>query len=144
MTKKRAKNLSDGDIKKIVEILDGWSKKLTWKLYIAAIQIRMRREYTRQALYRHERIRHAFEEKQIALDIADSTDGVETLPVKKPAIERQRAMTSTIERLEKENSHLLEQFARWAYNAYSRGLTREFLDSPLPAVNRGQTHRPQK
>ena len=61
MAKKRSKNLGDAEIKQIVEILDGWTGKLTWELLIDAIELRMFNRYTRQSLFKHERIRHAFE-----------------------------------------------------------------------------------
>lgn len=62
MKKRRAKNLSCVDIKQIVEILDGWSSaKLTWNMLIDQIAVRNYCRYTRQALYKHERIRNAFD-----------------------------------------------------------------------------------
>lgn len=40
---------------------------------------------------------------------------------------------------------LLEQFHRWAYHASARGLTQEFLDQPLPPLNRrGNRASPRK
>ena len=50
MTKGRAKNLSDDAIGLIVGMLDGWSGKLTWDLFIDVIERRLRVRYTRQAL----------------------------------------------------------------------------------------------
>jgi hypothetical protein len=54
-----------------------------------------------------------------------------------------KAAMDRIYRLERENTELrkremllLEQFHRWAYHASSRGLTQEFLDQPLPPLNR--------
>ena len=43
------------------------------------------------------------------------------------------------ERMKDENNRFLAQFARWAYNAYTRGLDKDFLDQPLPSVNRDTT-----
>jgi uncharacterized protein (UPF0335 family) len=139
--KKRSKNLGDDEIKQIVEILDGWFDKLSWELLIDAIELRMFNRYTRQALYKHERIRHAFELKKNEL----SGGGTDTKRVASPqlqiALDRIARLEAENRRLESENNMLLEQYARWAYNAHTRGLDHEFLNRPLPSVNRGQTKR---
>lgn len=136
MVQKRAKNLDDLGIKQIVEILDGWSGKLTWELLIDEIELRMHNRYTRQALSKHERIRHAF-------DLIKKSDDFSVRQVSSPelqvALERIARLEAENRRLESENERLLEQFVRWAYNAHTRGLDNKFLDRPLPTVNRGQT-----
>jgi len=38
----RARNLSDLDIKEIVDILDGWEGKLSWDLLVESINKRLR------------------------------------------------------------------------------------------------------
>lgn len=40
---------------------------------------------------------------------------------------------------ENENNALLEQFARWAYNAHTRGLDEAFLNRALMPVDREKT-----
>lgn len=137
--KKRSKNLGTPEIKQIVEILDGWSGKLSWELLIDAIELRMFSRYTRQALYKHERIRNAFELKKN--EGAEGGKGVKraSSPQLQIALDRIVRLESENRRLESENNQLLEQFARWAYNAHTRGLDHEFLNRPLPSVNRGQT-----
>jgi hypothetical protein len=141
VAQKRSKNLGDAEIKQIVEILDGWSGKLSWELLIDAIELRMFNRYTRQALYKHERIRHAFDLRKKDL----SGSGGEIRKVESPqlqmALDRITKLEAENRRLESENSQLLEQFARWAYNAHTRGLDNNFLNRPLPSVNRGQTNR---
>ena len=137
--KKRSKNLGDDEIKQIVEILDGWSGKLSWELLIDAIELRMFSRYTRQGLYKHERIRNAFELKKN--EGAEGGKDVKraSSPQLQIALDRIVWLESENRRLESENNQLLEQFARWAYNAHTRGLDHEFLNRPLPSVNRGQT-----
>ncbi len=137
--KKRSKNLGDDEIKQIVEILDGWSGKLSWELLIDAIELRMFSRYTRQGLYKHERIRNAFELKKN--EGAEGGKDVKraSSPQLQIALDRIVRLESENRRLESENNQLLEQFARWAYNAHTRGLDHEFLNRPLPSVNRGQT-----
>lgn len=132
-------NLGDNSIKQIVEILDGWSGKLTWVLLIDAIELRMCNRYTRQALYKHERIRHAFDSQK--KNLSGTTNNVKRVasPELQVALERIARLESENKRLESENEHLLEQFVCWAYNAHVRGLDKEYLNQPLPPVNRGRT-----
>lgn len=143
MVQKRAKNLDDADIKQIVEILDGWSEKLTWDLLIDAIELRMHNHYTRQALHKHERIRNAFELRKKGVADGDGViRRVQSLELQK-ALERIARLEVENKRLESENEQLLGQFVRWAYNAHTRGLDKNFLNQPLPPVNRGQTKKKQ-
>ena len=139
MAKKRSKNLGDAEIKQIVEILDGWTGKLTWELLIDAIELRMFNRYTRQSLFKHERIRHAFELRKNEIPLEGETVSRVESPQLQAALDRIARLETENRRLESENNRLLEQFARWAYNAHIRGLDKDFLNQPLPAVNRGQT-----
>lgn len=139
MAKKRSKNLGDAEIKQIVEILDGWTGKLTWELLIDAIELRMFNRYTRQSLFKHERIRHAFELRKNEIPLEGETVNRVESPQLQAALDRIARLETENRRLESENNRLLEQFARWAYNAHIRGLDKDFLNQPLPAVNRGQT-----
>jgi hypothetical protein len=139
MVQKRSKNLGDAEVRQIVEILDGWSGKLGWELLIDAIELRMFNRYTRQALYKHERIRHAFDLRK--KDISGNDGDVRRVesPQLQIALDRIARLEAENSRLESENNKLLEQYARWAYNAYTRGLDHDFLNRALPPVNRGQT-----
>ncbi|MDP3307621.1 hypothetical protein [Methylotenera sp.] len=137
MKQQRAKNLDDPSIKAIVEILDGWSEKLTWDLLIEAINFRTHNKYTRQALHKHERIRNAFDLRKAELANGDATIRNVRSPELQKALERIARVEAENRRLESENNQLLEQFVRWSYNAYTRGLDAEFLNQPLPPVNRG-------
>ena len=137
MKQRRAKNLDDAGIKEIVEILDGWSEKLTWDLFIDAINFRTHNEYTRQTLHKHERIRNAFDLRKLALSDGDATIQTVRSPEFQKALERIARLEGEAKRIESENTHLLEQFVRWAYNAHTRGLDSDFLNRPLPPVNRG-------
>lgn len=139
MAQKRAKNLDDAGIKQIVEILDGWSGKLTWELLIDAIQLRMHSRYTRQTLHKHERIYNAFELRKKGIAEGDGTIRTVRSPELQKSLERIARLEVENTRLESENEKLLEQFARWAYNAHTRGLDHDFLNRALPPVNRGQT-----
>lgn len=136
MKQTRAKNLDDANIKKIVEILDGWAEKLTWELLIDAVELRLHNRYTRQTLHKHERIKNAFELRKAALSDGDEEIRIVRSPELQKALERIARLEAENKRLESENQQLLEQFARWAYNAYTRGLDSNFLNKSLPPVNR--------
>jgi hypothetical protein len=145
MTRVRAKNINEAAVSAIVEVLDGWGGKLTWELLIDAVEKRTKLRYTRQALHRHERIQLAFETRKKALIGQSGTnvlpDGDGTPPELKLALQQIERLKGTNQRLEAENTRLLEQFAHWAYNAHTRNLTKEFLNTPLPNVNREQSNR---
>lgn len=137
---KRAKNLEDGDITQIVEMLDGWSGKLSWELLIDAIEMRRHMRYTRQALHKHERIGQAYAQRKKSLS-AQAGSGEKTYSSPELQIAEQRLTRLTAEnaRLKAENEQLLEQFVRWAYNAHTRNLDKEFLNRPLPGIDREVT-----
>lgn len=137
--KRRSRNLNDADVADIVAILDGWSGKLSWDLLIDAVEARKFGRYTRQALHKHERIALAFVARKKALTQGSGSVPETESPELKMALERLTRAEREVERLNRENRLLLEQFARWAYNAHGRGLGKDFLDRPLPAVSREQT-----
>lgn len=141
----RAKNLTDGSIADIVAILDGWSTQLSWDLLIEKVEQRLRLRYTRQALHKHERIRLAFATRKKRLSKGGGTGPQSTgNPELDKTLERLDRLKEENHRLELENSALLEQFARWAYNASTRNLSSDFLNQPLPTVDRGQTKRAKR
>lgn len=140
MPRRRAKNLDDGAINRIVEILDGWSGDLSWQALIEQVQARLQSKYTRQALHRHERIRLAFKKSKERLvnPGKERRDPFDLVRVPAGRIYRLEAEN---DRLQQENDRLLEQFVRWAYNAHTRGLDEAFLNRPLPPVDRRPTKR---
>jgi hypothetical protein len=136
----RAKNLSDDDVAKIVEILDGWSGPLRWELLIEHIERRLFARYTRQALHKHGRIKDAFASRKDHLaSVPDRARKASSSPELELALDRIERLTGENQRLTAENSRLLEQFVRWAYNASTRNLDEAFLSRPLPRVDRDQT-----
>jgi len=141
MTRNRGKNLNDSSIGLIVGVLDGWSGKLTWDLLIAAIEERMSVRYTRQALDRHARIKIAYQATKERLNGAPRAESTNKLsPIEVVAItERFARLQAENLRLKVENERLLEQFVTWAYNAHLKGLTKEYLNRPLPSIDRETT-----
>lgn len=132
----RARNVDDKVIGEVLSVLDGWTGKLTWEGLIEAVAARTRQRYTRQALSAHERLQQAFSARKKALSGNPSARGEDSLTPEEQMIARLEAQ---VQRLEAENSTLLERFAVWAYNARTRGLDERFLSQPLPQVRRQQT-----
>ena len=146
MPKSRAKNLDDKTIELIVGILDGWSGKLTWDLLADAIAKRTGAHYTRQALDKHARIKMAFQlRKERLTGVPQATRKRKLSEAETGALmQRYERLLAENERLVRENDRLLEQFQTWLYNAHLRGLTREYLNTPLPSVDRERTMLPTK
>jgi hypothetical protein len=148
-TTQRGKNLTDETISQIVRILDAWTDNLTWESLIDDIAIRLRSRYTRQALYKHERIKLAFALKKESLHSSGAIIRVTRARrnpeahIEKIEAENMRLLAEN-RRLEVENERLLEQFVIWAYNAHTRGMDKDSLSQPLPRVNRGQTDHLKK
>jgi hypothetical protein len=137
MKLKRAPNLSAEYVQEIVSILDGWSGPLSWNLLIDAVYSRLHSKYTRQALHKHQRIKIAFEIRKRNLT-AEDKHFRGSLQIQK-ALERISRLEAENQRLQGENDRLLEQFARWAFNAYVRGIPENELNRPLPEIDRRPT-----
>jgi hypothetical protein len=138
--KLRGRNLEDDDVAAIVAILDGWSGRLTWELLIEALEERKFARYTRQTLHKHERIAQAFAARKKALS-GDNPAVDDESPEQKMQRDHLARLENEVTRLKAENQLLLAQFVRWAYNAHTRGLDKDFLNRPLPDVNRNQSGR---
>ncbi|MDR0191357.1 hypothetical protein RCO22_20625 [Pseudomonas yamanorum] len=138
MTKVRGKNLDDDAIGLIVGVLDGWSGKLTWDLLIEAIQKRLRVRYTRQALDKRARVKLAYQVTKARLSEITTSECPQKLSAAEleAFIQRTNRLEAENVRLRMENERLLEQYVTWAYNAYLKGLTKEYLNTPLTRVDR--------
>lgn len=138
--KARAENITTDAVQAMVEILDGWGeRKLTWRAYVAEVELHLLARYTRQTLSRYERIRNAFTLAKGRQTDPGSGRQPTVSPQQKIAQDRIKRLEAENTRLKDENNRLLTQFVTWAYNAHSRGLDEEFLNRPVPVVNRGQT-----
>lgn len=132
-----AQHLTDQNVQDIVEILDYWppSEKLTWDRLCKAIEVQL--EFvpapTRQTLQKFERIKNAYDlgkKSPAALKILKVKQ--QKLPASlKIAQVKIDALESKLDRLEKENSLLLEQFVVWQYNAHKYGVSMEKLNEPM-------------
>lgn len=129
-----APKLTDKGIDSAVKLLDGWSGKLTWERYLAVLEVEIGHKYTKAAMLRHPRIADAWRQaKNRSSSVSEGGYGNVALSQAKARIKR---LEQQLDRLERENNQLLEQFLRWSYNAASRGLTIEVLDRPLPPGKR--------
>lgn len=129
--RKRAPNLTDTHIRTIVRLIDGWTGELTWEGLIDRTEIELHARYTRQSLAKHERIQQAFS-RYVEREPAQRQRRPEIELLK----ERIAGQEVEINRLGAENNRLLEQFARWAYNAAGKNLDQHYLNRPLPPIDR--------
>ena len=134
--RRRGRNLSDQDIEIIVDILDGWTGKLTWECLIEAINERLYRRYTRQALHKHDRIHNAFKGRKAALRGKLPIEHRAVTPEMQVLIQENAKLKAKIDRIEQENTRLLDQFVTWVHNGRFGGLELRKLNQPLPPANR--------
>ena len=141
MAKRRARNIDEYAIIQIVALLDGWSAKLSWDLLVDEIEKRVGTHYTRQALDKHARIKIAYQTTKRRLGKASSPPSRQKLYPQElgATLERLERLAAENCRIRVENERLLEQFVTWAYNAYLKGLTKEYLNTPLPGFDRELT-----
>lgn len=126
--------LSDVDEERIEVLIQSWSSAaLKWDLLVAACENELGIKTTRQALSRRERIKNALKIRKQELkapslmprafsDIDEANDRIARL-------------TQRVSELEKAQSLLIEQFARWSFNAKVHGLTIGILDQPIPTFD---------
>lgn len=133
-----APRLSDKDIERAVTVLDGWSGKLTWDLYLSELESVLGHRYTKVAMLNRARIANAWNLAKIRTrsSVKEAKHGEVVLT---KTIEQVSILKAKVERLEAENNQLLEQFLRWSYNAYRLGVTIDQLDANLPPIDRGST-----
>jgi len=133
--RERSANLDDEKIERIVQILDGWTEKLTWDKLIDEIALHLKNRYTRQTLAKHTRIKSAYE--LIKKNKYDSNKNKVYSPVEvNVLLQELEKIKAENKRLKKEKQDLLAQFARWTYNSYAKGVSKEELDKPLPIIDR--------
>lgn len=132
-----ARHLNEHDIERIVELLDGWKGKLTWKLLCDACERTINIRPTRQTLAKFQRIVGAY--KAVKESGREEVEALSIPPVLSIAAQRIERLTRENERLKRENTELLEQFVVWQYNAHAKGLTEHDLNQVLPGIDRGQT-----
>jgi hypothetical protein len=133
-----AKHLNNDEVKNIANLIRDWSKeKLTWNNLCRKCEELFGVTATRQTLFAHRKIREAYSARKRHI----SRNGVRTpapssLAFAAGRLARQEAL---IEELQEKNSRLLEQFVKWQYNAYKRGISIDELNDALPRIDRERT-----
>lgn len=131
------RHLKLSDVEGVVNLLDGWSGKLTWGLLSAACGRRLGLQPTRQTLARCEPIRTAF---KVAKDRIGGGGEVRPAPMSlRIACDRIQRVEAELSRVVEINRQLIERFVIWQYNAYTFGMTDRDLDKELPKIDRGAT-----
>jgi len=128
-----AKHLTDKDILNIVYLIDEWDidHKLSWDNLCQFAEKKLSINPTRQTLQKFTRIKEAFNNKKIALKTGKEKP--KTPPSLKIAQNRIERLEEENARLKREQTALLAQFMVWQYNAYSRNISMEELNRPMPA-----------
>ena len=140
MKKSRAPDLTEKVIAEAMDILDAWKGKLTWDLFLKAIEERTGIAYSRFTFAEYPTIANAFTLRKKALS------GLWKPEAKEPRDDQVRAALqqvaryrNKVERLDQQNQLLLEQFCTWAANADRKGVTMEMLNAPLAKPNRDRS-----
>jgi predicted nuclease with TOPRIM domain len=135
------KHLSQKDVHDITNLIDDWKgPKFTWELLCKQITNKLGFKTTRQTLPEYKSIDEAYklQKKRIKNKKEDK-------PFKPRSaqyyIDENEKLKLKVERLEKENSSLKEQFILWMYNANSRNVGIDILNKPLPSVDKNSEQK---
>lgn len=140
MTRIRGKNIDKATEAVIIGILDGWSGKLSWDLLTEAVLAQVGHRYVRQALDANERISAAYKTHRTRLrGITQEVPSPNMSPEVRILHELNERLKAENVRLLAENRAYIETFTTWAYNASNRGLTGEYLNTPIPQIDKEQT-----
>lgn len=120
--------------------LDKWTGKLTWNSFSERLaKVLGEEKISRHTLLSYPALVQAFNERKKSLKESEKDAEKDiTLEFAKAEI---ATLEAKVERLERQNEKLLEQFVRWQHNAYmmpnvDMKVLNKQLDKPLPEVNR--------
>ncbi len=144
------RQLTDGDIERICQMIESWpmERKFGWEEIREGISSLLEIEdlsnvWSRQQLPKYVAIKKAYEKTiqkirdHKAKRRGKAQVGEEDLSLRERQLkERVTALEAENQRLEGENDRLHEQFERWLYNAYCRGVSEAVLDQPLPVPSK--------
>jgi len=135
-----AKHLTVKNIDVLVALIDAWEGKLTWEGLCNEGSKVIGSRPTRQTLNAHERVKNAYLSRKARIKSGHiSTKRPASLSI---AEQRIRRLEGENNRLKEENERLLERFAKWQYNVYKHGMSKEMLDAPLPLIDRDSSEKP--
>ena len=133
-----AKHLNQADIDAIVDIIRGWSfEKISWEGICQASAKVIGKTPTRQTLNTHTAIKDAYAAKKNGLKV----HGPRTAMPSSLAVAAQRIarLQTENDELRRRNDALLEQFVKWQYNAYKKGMKEHELNAEITRVDRERT-----
>lgn len=135
-----APKLSDRDIDLAVVLLNGWSSKLTWDLFLRAFALELDHGhvYSKVAMLKQDRIASAWKlAKQRLSDEAKEAGtrghGTSAVATLRKMLDQAKAELAA-ER--SKNHELLRTFKRWQFNAERHGLRLTQLDAPVSRPGR--------
>lgn len=135
--KARAPDLTDERIEEILEIVDGWRGKLTWDLLLKSVEEKTGILYSRFTLAEYPQLAEAFSAMKDSLRGTLPRPRGETQDPRVRAVEdKADRLAKKVERLERENRALVEQFVVWVANAHRHNVSMDELNKPLPKPER--------
>ncbi|MGM9482000.1 hypothetical protein ACS5PN_12510 [Roseateles sp. NT4] len=142
MRKQRAPDLTEATISIVVDLLDGWTGKLTWDLLIAEVLRLTGFEYSRFTFADYPGIANSFalKKKKLSGTLARGPRTPRDGQIL-AALDKAERFKAKADRLERENELLLEQFKTWAVNAERHGVTVAKLNAPLALPNRERSKK---
>ncbi len=130
-----APHLSAKDIETAITLLDGWSSKLTWELFlrILAMELGNGHVYSKVAMLKHMPIKVAWNQAKRRLTQEADAVGEKSYGTTAVASLRRMLDDARVDLKEErmKNNDLIEQFIRWQYNAERHGMKLSQLDAPL-------------
>lgn len=133
-----AKHMKQADIDAIVDIIRGWpNDRISWEGICEASANIIGRTPTRQTLNAHAKIKDAYAAKKSGLKVhGPRTAMPSSLSV---AAQRIARLQTENDELRLKNDALLDQFAKWQYNADKYGVKLHQLEEELPPIDRERT-----
>ena len=130
-----APRLSAEDIDTAVALLNGWTGKLTWKIFLPrlALELESAHVYSKVAMLKQLKIQRAWKQanerlRQEAESVGAKSHGTSAIATLRRMLDEARAEVADLRALDLEH---IERFKRWQYNAERLGVTRTQLDAPL-------------
>lgn len=134
----RSPNLTPETIEQIADVIRKWKGEQTWEHLCNEIERQIGHRYRRQSICKYAPIYNAY----LAIQEPSETQKGSRPGGRTKSRERTAASIRRLRLRVRELSHmrdaLMERFARWAVNASEAGLNEEFLNRPLPPINRSE------
>ena len=131
------------DMERVVRLLAAWEGKITWELTVDKVAEVLRRSYTRQTLESYSAVKIAFQKAKVRHRGKTAPAKLQKgmTPELAAALSRIEVLKAELEISKGVNGEHMQQFAKWLYNARSRGISEMDLNRPLPIINRGASEK---